>query len=113
MNKFLGLKLQHKRMLKRIFAITKWHKTTKIIVSLITLFSPIDIIPEAALGALGLADDAAAALYLLKTAAFSGIMQGAKGIFGRLLRFLLKCAFFLGVLAAIFFLYTQLKKSLH
>ncbi|MEE3682169.1 hypothetical protein CYK57_00461 [Actinobacillus pleuropneumoniae] len=42
-------------------------KWIKIIIILIYLFSPIDILPEAVLGSLGLVDDAAAILLLIQT----------------------------------------------
>ncbi|OOF45750.1 DUF1232 domain-containing protein [Rodentibacter trehalosifermentans] len=41
-------------------------KLIKIIVILIYLFSPIDILPEAVLGPMGLVDDAAAIWLLIK-----------------------------------------------
>lgn len=42
-------------------------KWIKIAIILIYMFSPIDILPEAILGPLGLVDDAAALLLLIKT----------------------------------------------
>lgn len=42
-------------------------KLIKIAIILIYLFSPIDILPEAVLGPLGLADDAAAIALLIRT----------------------------------------------
>ena len=41
-------------------------KLIKIAISLIYLFSPIDILPEAVLGPLGLVDDAAAIALLIR-----------------------------------------------
>lgn len=42
-------------------------KWIKIAIILIYLFSPVDILPEAMLGPLGLVDDAAAILLLIQT----------------------------------------------
>lgn len=42
-------------------------KWIKVAIILIYMFSPVDILPEAILGPLGLVDDAAALLLLIKT----------------------------------------------
>lgn len=56
-------------MKKIITILNKMNKAKliKIAIILIYLFSPIDILPEALLGPLGLADDAAAIALLIQT----------------------------------------------
>ena len=70
-------------MFKTIFRLLKASKFAKILLALVYIISPIDLIPEALLGTVGLIDDGAAAIYLVKTLATDSagrfILRGAKG----------------------------------
>ncbi len=75
-------------MFKAIFRLLKASKFAKILLALVYIISPVDLIPEALLGAVGLIDDGAAAIYLVKTLATDSagrfilprLSRGAKGV---------------------------------
>lgn len=78
-----------------------------LLIAIIYILSPIDLLPEAALGPIGLVDDGAAFLYIIKNLcmriAFNEIKKILVSFLIKVLKFIFKFIIFIGIISGIAF----------